>query len=463
MEKKLSKYVLVVLYLLFVLTGVLFVINDYRISLFMPLSPIIYTICFLIVYRKRRKAFNSVVVVIIYTMFFLRMVIVPVIYVASGYTSVIRTASGVQYLNEAVMLVGFEFICVTLFILSSKKIIDITSYSIVTDIDGDIKIKKYVKTIIVILISIGIICILLDKSVLVIVSTVFNRFTDTEQMNIKNRQMLIEVKEKSSIVFNLFIQVVFYLQILIPAYVISYVTRKRREQKNKGFILGLLVAFFSVMFVTNDNMNSVCIMLACLLVMFSAYEKKMTKVLPIIATIVVVFIFLFLFRKVGYDNGKTSLSDISKVLCAYFAAYPNVSTGFAVQYDDKIATFWGDIVAGIPYMMVFFPGFPKSVALYNIAVHGYSGIVNQIMPLISYGYQYLGIFAPLFTIIVYSMALSLEEKYRKTDKTFNRMLYALMFINFAIGPCIFGFPSTIKRVCYFIPLLLLIKINKDRN
>ena len=30
MEKKLSKYVLVVLYLLFVLTGVLFVINDYK-------------------------------------------------------------------------------------------------------------------------------------------------------------------------------------------------------------------------------------------------------------------------------------------------------------------------------------------------------------------------------------------------------------------------------------------------
>ena len=113
MEKKLSKYVLVVLYLLFVLTGVLFVINDYKISLFMPLSPIIYTICFLVIYLKRRKAFNSIVVVIIYTMFFFRMVIVPVIYVASGYTSVIRTASGVQYLNEAVMLVGFEFICVT--------------------------------------------------------------------------------------------------------------------------------------------------------------------------------------------------------------------------------------------------------------------------------------------------------------------------------------------------------------
>ena len=59
MEKKLSKYVLVVLYLLFVLTGVLFVINDYKISLFMPLSPIIYTICFLVIYLKRRKAFNS--------------------------------------------------------------------------------------------------------------------------------------------------------------------------------------------------------------------------------------------------------------------------------------------------------------------------------------------------------------------------------------------------------------------
>ena len=34
-----------------------------------------------------------------------------------------------------------------------------------------------------------------------------------------------------------------------------------------------------------------------------------------------------------------------------------------------------------------------------------------------------------------------------------------MFINLSIGPGIFGLPNTIRRLCMYIPLLILIRMN----
>ena len=131
-----------------------------------------------------------------------------------------------------------------------------------------------------------------------------------------------------------------------------------------------------------------------------------------------------------------------------------------IIYDNKLATIFGDIVAGIPYMIAFFRGYPQSVTLFNYTAYGYSGVVDQIMPLISYGYQYFSVFAPILTICIYNIALYFECKYRKSNIVFNKILYSLMFINLSIGPCIFGFPNTLKRLCMYIPLLILIRLNK---
>ena len=465
MSRSVFKYILPIIFLCFVLAGTLFIVNDYSISFFMPFAPVIYIICICLVYIKRPSAFDSIAVLIIFALNFLRMVFVPVIYVLSGYVSTIETAAGTEYLNEAVALVGLEMFCTTLLILSSKKLSKISSYTMNTELNSKIKIKLHVKAILFCLVLLGIICVLSDKSVLAIVSTIFDRLSATAEMNAERRRAYLSAKENSSLIFNLFYQVVFYLQILIPASLISYAINKRNElNSNKGFVLGLIISALSVLFITDNNIDSVCIMLACLLVLFSVYSEKVSRILPFLLIAVASFIAMFLFSKVGLQlGGEIKIDDLSRVLCAYFSAFPNVSCGFAVQYDHKLATFWGDIVSGVPYMMVFFRGYPKSVTLFNIAAHGNTGLTNQIMPLISYGYQYLWVFAPIFTLLVYNIAFNLEVKFINTNKTFNRVLYALMFINLSVGPCIFGFSSTIKRLCYYVPLFILANLNGDSD
>lgn len=463
MSRIVFKLFLPILFLCFILAGTLFIVNDYSISFFMPFAPIIYIVCICLVYIKRPSAYDSIAVIIIFAINFFRMVFVPVIYVLSGYVSTIETATGTKYLNEAVALVGAEIFSTTLFILSSKKLSKISSNTMFIKLDSNINIKLHVKAILSCLVLLGIICVLVDRSVLVIITTVFDRFMATAEMNLERRRAFLSLRENSSLIYNLFAQTVFYLQILVPAILISYATNKRKVlNPNKGFVLGLIISVLSVLFVTDNNMDSVCIMIACVLVLFSVYPERMSRILPFIIIAMVSFIAMFLLAKVGLlSGGEIKFEELSRVLCAYFSAFPNVSCGFAVQYEDKLATFWGDIVSGVPYLMVFFRGYPQSVTLFNIAAHGYTGLTNQIMPLISYGYQYLWLFAPIFTLMVYNIAFALEVKFRNTNKTFNRVLYALMIINLSIGPCIFGFSSTIKRLCYYIPLLILANLNGD--
>lgn len=465
MRRIIAKYTLLFLLVYVLLTGILFIVNDYSTSPLMPIAPVIYGICFMIVFVKRPRAFDSVSVLIIFALYFLRIVVIPIVYVMSGYRSSIETSAGIQYLNEAILLVSFELFCVTIFILLSKKLLEINNYEICTKKNDGIEISLLTKIILTVLVLIAIVCILLNQSILASVSTILDRFTATSEMELERRRIFLDVRENASLLFNLFFQDVFYLQILIPASLLSFAIAKRNEfNPHKGFVLGFIVSILSVYFVTDNNIDSICIMLASLLVLFTAYYKIMSKIFPFIIIAVTIFIALFLFSKVGYDSGTgIQLTELSSTLCAYFSAFPNVSCGFAVQYTDKLATFFGDIVAGVPYLTVLFRGFPKSVTLFNIAAHGYDGLTNQIMPLISYGYQYLGIFAPAFTLITYYIAFTMESNFRKSNNTFNKVIYALIFINLSVGPCIFGFPNTIKRLCYYIPLLILIKINKKYN
>ena len=143
MRKRMSKYIILLLFICIIFTGILFGINDYSISFFMPIAPVIYMMCLCSVYMKRFNAFSSIVVLIIFAMNFLRMVFIPTIYVMSGYVSTIVTSSGIQYLNEAILLVCFEMICTTLFILSSKKLKGINWNTSIDNLDSNVRIKNH--------------------------------------------------------------------------------------------------------------------------------------------------------------------------------------------------------------------------------------------------------------------------------------------------------------------------------
>lgn len=463
MKKYVTKAFVPFFLIFLLITGILIINNDFAVSLLLPFAPLFYGLMFFVVYQFRYTAFDSFVVLIIFVMWFVRLVVNPCIFVLSGYATNIRTPAGTDNLEFAVLLMCYELFAVTIYLVSSKKISSITVSDTTTEQNSDRRIKQIVKWIIVLLFLLACLAILVDRRVIVSVSTIFQKLaghTESTRERVKEPAVL---KSETNLAFELFVNCVYYLQILIPACLLSFTVDRHSwsGKTSKGYWLSLFAVLSAVLITTDDNINSVCILMAALLVVFYNYRKKMDKHIPLLVLGLGVFILAFLFSKVGFDSKNApALHDISIILNAYFSALPNVSVGFSTVIEDKLATFFGDVVSGVPYMMFFFRGYPQSVTFYNEAVYGYSGMKNQIMPLISAGYQYLGVLAPAFTVFIYSVALKMEERMKRSRTILNQMIYAVVAVNLSVGPCIFSLPSHIKRLCLFVPLLILAYINK---
>ena len=161
--------------------------------------------------------------------------------------------------------------------------------------------------------------------------------------------------------------------------------------------------------------------------------------------------------------GNNQGTSVSSTLCSYFSGVSNVSASLEVNYNNKLDAVFGDIVSGVPYLVIFFKGHETSVVAFNTVVHGYEGKTNMIMPLISYGFHYVSLFAPVFTLVTYCAALHFESKFARSNITFNKTIYAVIFVNLAIAPCTLGLPSIIRRCCFYIPLIVLTNINEKRR
>lgn len=446
------------------ITVLFFLFNDYSISPFLPILPVVYGLVFAMVYLYRKESFKSIAVSIIFAIWLLRMVLVPFVFMISGYESLINVEAGVNNLNSAAILMSYEFLFVGFLINVNKNINLISKQNILSSQSYSKNSNKLNFVVILGMLFFAMGCVFYDNSVLAAISSIFDKLIHDVDVDIERRRQILDAYGSSKLVFSLFLNSVFYLQILLPAYLLSLIIPQGKYEKGKGLFFSLFVVVGSLLVTTDNNIDSVNVMLATTLVVFLAYFQIMRRFIAPLCLLGLGFIFLFLFQKTGTQivPGKSFFSSISPILCAYFASIPNVSAGFSIVYDDKLATFFGDVVAGVPYMMAFFKGLPKSVTLYNEVVHGYSGEVNQIVPLITSGFHYLGILAPMFTVIVYGITFRMELFLKNAKCVFSQVLYAFFVVNLAVGPCIFGFPNTIKRLCLFLPLFVLAYINDNK-
>ena len=444
------------LYLL--IASLLFFFNDYSISPLVPFLPVVYAMVFALVYEAKKEVFNSLAVFVIFVIWFLRIVIIPFVFVLSGYVSHINVDAGINHLNSATILMSYEFVCVGFLVLLSKKIDIVTKKDYLLHYCNK-RMSVFVLLIILLIFAFAVICVIYDKSLLALISSISDKFVHDADLQMERRRELIYAYGNSKLIYSLFFDSIYYLQILIPACLLSFIVQKEANVSRKGLFGSFLIVCGSICITTDNNIDSVVIMLACFYVVALAYKKTMDRFLFPFFVLGVVFIFAFLFRKNGNEI-DLSFSSLSLTLCPYFASLPNVSAGFSIIFDNKLETFVGDIISGVPFMTAFFKNFPKTVVLYNEMTHGYSGYVNQIVPLITSGYHYLGFFAPVFTLIVYSIAFKMEQCLKNSKTIFSQVIFVVFVINLSVGPCVFGFPNTIKRLCMFIPLFVLAILNE---
>lgn len=449
-----------------VCTTVAFIGNDYKVSAMLPLAPLSFFAGIVFVSSYRRSALNSITIKIILGSYSLRMCVSALLLPLSNYSTYSITNSGIEHINEAVLLAIFEYLCVCLFILSSKRIGIIVRSTEPLENNRGKRNSTLVKFLFIALLFITGGCLIRYPSFSLMLNSISQILGSTKSDVIARANSLYDMRRNiSSFVFQICKWGLYYIQALLPAMYLTFINRavvNTRRTKLRIILSGVIVVFLSIMICTDDISQTFFIGISVILTLFSLYPDALKRILPFIIGTGGALAIAVLLAKLGlFERGTIDILDVSSILNAYFSGLSNISVGLSFSLSDRLLTLVGDVMSGVPILAHFFVDITTSVDVFNIAL-GRAGN-TQIMPMICYGYQYLYILAPLLPIFFIAIALRFEQSMRKSTAVFDKYLYMLMLINTAVCPIMYGLPSGVKRLVLFMGLSVLIHFNNTRG
>jgi len=277
------------------------------------------------------------------------------------------------------------------------------------------------------------------------------------------------MRDQASSLYTLFSTAIVFVQVMIPAMILNMIYKNRTNidasrKRNRGVLLSFLVIILSLTIMSDDHGKTIVLVAAIFITLMHTYSKEMKKWIPIFIIGGTTGALFLLLVKAGVFLGRTNgLSTFARILNTYFAGIPNVAVGLTVEYTDKLSTLFGDFFRSIPLAAHFFVDMPRSQELFNYAYHGISGYSNEIMPTICYGYQYLGFLAPVLTIVIYNVCFKIEEKFLRSEKMFNKAIYAYLLVYFAICPFMYMFTSFLTMWWYSLIFMIIIRSNAEKG
>lgn len=444
--------------------------NDYSKSVLLPLSPFAFIILFLISNYSFRIVGGSITTLIAYVGFFIRMVISPLMIVITNYDLEIPSNGWLLYINWAVILVVYECFAFFAFLLVSKRLRRVRYYRN-EPMTLSTEQNTSILTLFIIIASIGFVayCIIRNPSYALSFTSLTNFLNNTETDIILRNNLYSQMRDQASSLYTLFSTAIVFVQVMIPAIILNMIYKNRTDidasrKRNRGVFLSFLVIFLSLTIMSDDHGKTIVLVAAIFITLMHTYSKEMKKWIPLFIIGGTVGATFLLLVKAGVFLGRSNgLSTFARILNTYFAGIPNVAVGLTVEYADKLSTLLGDFLRSIPLVAHFFVDMPRSQELFNFAYHGITGYSNEIMPTICYGYQYLGFLAPALTIIIYNVCFKIEEKFLRSEKMFNKAIYAYLLVYFAICPFMYMFTSFLTMWWYSLIFMIIIRSNTEKG
>lgn len=443
--------------------------NDYHLSPLLVLSPMAYLLLTMFVLKANKAILQSITAIIIFSGYFIRMNISPLLLVLTNYQIEIITKEWIQYLDYSVLLATFEYIVLCIYLLSSKNVRQVTRTEYQAYSVQSLRLNFLTKFFLILMVSFVLYCILSNPGFLLAIDNVFNVIRVSEQDNIARNVLYNQMRDNSSSrLFTLFYTAITFVQVIAPAALLNMVYNNRikifsSRQKKGSVFLSLVVMAVSLSILTDDLSKAVIVAFAIFITLAQVYPDALRKWIPIFGISGLVLGVLLLLAKSGLFNGKINgLNSLGRIFNTYFSGIPNIAVGLTVEYENKFNTALGDFTRSIPIFAHFFMDLPRSQDLFNLTYHGISGYTNEIMPTICYGYKYLGPFAPALTLIIYNMCFKIESKFKNAKTIFDKSIYAYLLVYFAICPIMYMFTSFLTMFWYSIIFSFIIKSNAKR-
>ncbi len=402
---------------------------------FLWMLPLTFSlICFPLV-SYTRILFHRISVFLVFSLYFIRMVISPLSmfwgnYGSYGYGYFVDTYSGM-----AIILMSYEAVMVFAFIIiNSKKLKNNNILPIQTK--NSTKVKR-TKLPFLFKLALGsllayIVMLVVSNPSLIRSNFVFLIGTPNSWV-LKQEYASINGSGSGTlgILVTLMNTVFWLLQALLPPVILLKIAQKKSSFYHK-FVLSLILLSLVLLIATETRASSVESAIALIIVMSLVFGQKFSKKIPLMMLIIGVVVVVGLFSKssVGFN-----FEDLSKTLTAYFSGPQNVaiSIGVAKEYSElNLFMLPVDIALKIPYLSSFF----KSIFSYSsndyfntVFANLYGRNIGQIIPAIGQGYVYFGfILSPIIPCLAVAIAMKFEKKARSEANIVFKYIFYLAAI-----------------------------------
>ena len=393
--------------------------------------PFVFSIVFLFLFPTSFKKTSSLTVAIVYSLFFMRMVIIPVYGIVDGYFTgdVSSTLSENCSISVGLSLYEYVAVCFILFIFVSNK----QSNNAVTKslyLYG----SKYFYDI-VILIAL-VLFVIRGRSM------GFFEFGFKSIGGDLERSGDIEGGGLLRILYSLGIT---FIYLLLTSY---FANKYRSTASHKYVTYSIIIAMVMISIISGERRTSqlykgfACIWL--LVGLYPLYKKQTTRSLVIVAAIIIAGMTLYKqYHAFLYESYAEALSHARGVgmstgmLDAYFYGLNTISKNisFADTGHLGITNLLYDLARNIFGLNYFVPrGYPLTSELYNLTLSYGESETGYLLSSVGYGYAFFGIvLAPLFTCINVLAMLLLEKAMRSTSSLEMSYIWAFIFMRFGFG------------------------------
>lgn len=421
----------------------------------LPLSFGVFSLVFAHLYFNMSENIGMSVILIL---FFVRMVISPMLMCFGGYAVTI-TRNIDQNTPRAIFLLIYETFAVflTLYYLNQKK-----SNRVDVSVQNNKKISNKYTSLILIAVVLFYVCLRITPQIMDMYRTVFEIsdefFTNYEDSYVVSKYATSFLK-KLSLVTGTYLSRA--LLLLIPSYFIIKLSYKKTILRQT---LAFLLCFFPIFFIGGAIARSL-IYIVCLMLLYNYMfepEKKNTKAFIVLFVGAVTVVAWWIFNSDG--DGLSSL--FSKRFSAYFSGVNVVSGVFNLPYSLKyrVRYFLYDFTSTMPYGTTIFGISEKTVQPF---FNAYNQSWGQIPPTIGMGYYYFGtflspIYSIVFTTIAFKAGVVLNNNTYKNPMSYIR--YLLTVFQFSMGIVMYNIEITMTSFfSVILPMYLMEKFTDKKE
>lgn len=399
---------------------------------------------------------------LIFALSFIRYCVHPLLMLAGDFSSIMKMNISNNTPN-GVLLMVYELVSIYVaMIMAARK------YKYVSVNVRNIQCTKKSLSVIWILLLFLMVAIIIRPDLKNLFMSIFNigqdEFTHAARVEEQAVGSLIRI------ISTLFSFVFMTVRIILPVYMIGWLSKKKFS-KFWLVLVALLFVFLEFLFITATFAESIISALVVILAVGKINKSlmdKMMKIAPVFAVSIIVF---FFYTRYQLSNTLGSADStyaginiwqyLSSLFNAYFTGIDNVSATFNMPRDTRLSHFLASMQVTIPFNTTIFGRAGEILpTLYNQS----NNVMGQIPSTIGNGYYYFGfLLAPLFSLIFAFYAIKFDSLAQGTNDFWRYIVYTLITILFSLGLGMYNEVITLSYIFGWAIPILLITSMFDRN